>query len=196
MNLDLDNRPDCSNMVRNRAWPASSRLTVSRRMAGFGLGNLPPFPRVRGRFFSLFIYTFFMWYNSTGGIASVSSPSHNLRLRSKLQPPCKGQAFFAAKRSGAAKNTACYVLANINLSSLERKERFRGKRGLVTDGRQTAHSRLDGAKLGSGIISCISLTLATLCQMEATCAHGWNKRKNGWPMMAESAVEDVPEWDA
>ncbi|WP_368128043.1 hypothetical protein [Bacteroides sp. MSSM.1001136sp1_RTP21357st2_E5_RTP21359_211015] len=94
------------------------------------------------------------------------------------------------------RKTPGYVLANINLSSLERKERFRGKRGLVTDGRQTAHSRLDGAKLGSGIISCISLTLATLCQMEATCAHGWNKRKNGWPMMAESAVEDVPEWDA
>ncbi|MFT0510002.1 hypothetical protein ACMSDT_16890 [Bacteroides thetaiotaomicron] len=110
--------------------------------------------------------------------------------------PLQGQAFFAAKRSGAAKNTACYVLANINLSSLERKERFRGKRGLVTDGRQTAHSRLDGAKLGSGIISCISITLATLCQMAATCAHGWNRRKNGRPMMAESAVEDVPEWDA
>ncbi|EFR52611.1 LOW QUALITY PROTEIN: hypothetical protein BFAG_01307, partial [Bacteroides fragilis 3_1_12] len=93
--------------------------------------------------------------------------------------PLQGQAFFAAKRSGAAKNTACYVLANINLSSLERKERFRGKRGLVTDGRQTAHSRLDGAKLGSDIISCISIILATLCQMAATCTHGWNRRKTG-----------------
>ncbi|MFK1950393.1 hypothetical protein ACIXFX_16840 [Bacteroides fragilis] len=79
---------------------------------------------------------------------------------------------------------------------MERKERFRGKRGLVTDGRQTAHSRLDGAKLGSDIISCISIILATLCQMAATCTHGWNKRKNGWPMMAESEVEDVPEWGA
>lgn len=183
-------------MVRNRAWPASSRLTVSRRMAGFGLGNLPPFPRVRGRFFSLFIYTFFMWYNSTGWNCLRQLPLPQFATSEQIAAPLQGQAFFAAKRSGAAKNTACYVLANINLSSLERKERFRGKRGLVTDGRQTAHSRLDGAKLGSGIISCISLTLATLCQMEATCAHGWNKRKNGWPMMAESAVEDVPEWDA
>ena len=109
------------------------------------------------------------------------------------------QAFFAAELVSCSKKHSLlcsYVLANINLSSLERKERFRGKRGLVTDGRQTAHSRLDGAKLGSDIISCISLTLATLCQMAATCTHGWNRRKNGRPMMAESAVEDVPEWDA
>ena len=93
MNLDLDNRPDCSNMVRNRAWPASSRLTVSRRMAGFDLGNLPPFPRVRGRFFSLFIYTFFMWYNSTGWHCRRLFLPHNLRLRSKLQPPARASVF-------------------------------------------------------------------------------------------------------
>lgn len=166
-------------------------------MAGFGLGNLPPFPRVRGRFFSLFIYTFFMWYNSTGWNCPPSAPPPTIcDFGANCSPPARASVFCCKTEWCCKKPPACYVLANINLSSLERKERFRGKRGLVTDGRQTAHSRLDGAKLGSGIISCISLTLATLCQMEATCAHGWNKRKNGWPMMAESAVEDVPEWDA
>lgn len=182
-------------MVRNRAWPASSRLTVSRRMAGFGLGNLPPFPRVRGRFFSLFIYTFFMWYNSTGWNCPPSAPPPTICDFGANCAPCKGNAGFLLQNGVVLQKTQLgYVLANINLSSLERKERFRGKRGLVTDGRQTAHSRLDGAKLGSGIISCISLTLATLCQMAATCAHGGTGGKTGGRCMAESAVEDVPEW--
>ena len=194
MNLDLDNRPDCSNMVRNRAWPASSRLTVSRRMAGFGLGNLPPFSPCAGTLFLVVHIYVFMWYNSTGWNCRRQLPPTICDFGANCSPP--RASVFAAKRSGAAKNTTCYVLANINLSSLKRKERFRGKRGLTTDGRQTAHFRLDAAKLGSDIISCISLTLATLCQIEATCAHRWNRRKNGRPMMAEPTAEDVPEWDA
>lgn len=94
MNLDLDNRPDCSNMVRNRAWPASSRLTVSRRTAGFDLGNLPPFPLVRGRFFSLLIYTFFMWYNSTGWNCRRQLPLPQFATSEQIAAPCKGKRFL------------------------------------------------------------------------------------------------------
>lgn len=67
---------------------------------------------------------------------------------------------------------------------------------MATDGRQTAHFRLDAAKLGSDIISCISPILATLCQMADTCTHRWNKRINRRPMVAEPTAENVPEWDA
>ncbi|MFK1794495.1 hypothetical protein ACIXCV_02620 [Bacteroides fragilis] len=94
MNLDLDNRPDCSNMVRNRAWPASSRLTVSRRTAGFDLGNLPPFPRVRGCFFSLFIYTFFYVVNSTGWNCRRQLPLPQFATSEQIAAPCKASVFL------------------------------------------------------------------------------------------------------
>ena len=130
-----------------------------------------------------------------GGIAAVCFSPTICDFGANCSP-LQGQAFFAAKRSGAAKNTACYVRANINLSSPKRKERFRGKAGIDDRRRQTAHFRLDAAKLGSDIISCISPILATLCQMADTCTHRWNKRINGRPMVAEPTAENVPEWDA
>jgi len=80
------------------------------------------------------------------GIAAVSFPPTICDFGANCSP-LQGQAFFAAKRSGAAKNTACYVLVNINLSSPKRKERFRGKRGLTTGGKQTTHSPVGWRKV-------------------------------------------------
>ncbi|CBW22606.1 conserved hypothetical protein [Bacteroides fragilis 638R] len=89
-------------------------------------------------FLVVHIYVFYV-VNSTGWNCRRQLPLPQFATSEQIAAPCKGKRFFAAKRSGAAKNTACYVRANINLSSLERKERFRGKRGLATDGGQTIH---------------------------------------------------------
>ena len=186
-------------MVRNRAWPASSRLTVftaDGRVSTWAI--CPLFPRVRGRFFLVVhIYVFLCGTIPPGGIAAVCFSPTICDFGANCSP-LQGQAIFFAAKNGVVlqKNTACYVRANINLSSPKRKERFRGKAGIDDRRRQTAHFRLDAAKSGSDIISCISPILATLCQIEATCTHRWNRRKNGRPMMAEPTAENVPEWDA
>lgn len=160
------------------------------------LGQSAPFSPCAGTLFLVVhIYVFYVVQLHRVALPPSVSPPQ-FATSEQIAAPCKGQAVFAAKRSGAAKNTACYVQANINLSSPKRKERFRGKAGIDDRRRQTAHFRLDAAKLGSDIISCISPILATLCQIEATCTHRWNRRKNGRPMMAEPTAEDVPEWDA
>lgn len=95
------------------------------------LGQPAPFSPCAGMLFLVVhIYVFYVVTIPPGGIAAVCFSPHNLRLREQIAAPCKGQGGFAAKRSGAAKNTACYVRANINLSSPKRKERFRGKAGI------------------------------------------------------------------
>ena len=85
------------------------------------LGQSAPFPRVRGRFSRCSYIRFYVVQLHRVALPPSVSP-HNLRLRSKLQPP-KGKR-FCCKTEWCCKNTACYVRANINLSSQRGKSAF------------------------------------------------------------------------
>ena len=51
INCAFDKTPDCSNMVKKRAYSSSVNRTMRQFFAGSVLGGLPPFPRFWGDFF-------------------------------------------------------------------------------------------------------------------------------------------------
>ena len=126
-----------------------------------------------------------------GGIAAVSFPPTICDFGANCSP-LQGQAFFAAKRSGAAKNTACYVLVNINLSSPKRKERFRGKRELTTGGKQTTHSPVGWRKVR---LLCNLLYINNISQIAPNDSHlyTWGGTKEKRAVDDGEMIDWLPE---
>lgn len=85
--------------------------------------------------------------------------------------PLQGQAFFAAKRDGAAKNTACCGLTT-TIFLPEKKERFRESGISDRTGCKRHAGRLDAAKVRVDTICCISTPIAILRHRLATSHTG------------------------
>lgn len=106
----FDNNPDCSYIVRNRAWSSAEKLTEYRYLAMSILGGRPPFPLRGNLFFS--ISRIFHVRPPACRYIHFSIPQRPSRLSKSADfggacTPLRASCFPMQKTFCAAENTAC-----------------------------------------------------------------------------------------
>ena len=179
INCAFERTPDCSNMVRKRAYSSSVNRTMRQFFAGSTLGGLPPFPRFGGDFFcsitsnlarrvSETLRRLKIWFRHTG--CPVKSDDFGGTFL-----PLAGKLFCVTENISRNGKHSLLSPETYNVPGTQKRVEHSAPFPLVRRpakrGEHRVPSMLPGTKLPRRIIGCISVTDANHCHSDANHCH-------------------------